>query len=213
MPNSLIIIVIMVFTPVIIAYAEEPSLTDEPYIYIGQRSNAMSTGEKLLILQSRKIVQQFKYKLGKTLKYSLKSLGPASAIKTCNEIAPKLAKDFSEKFQIQIYRVSLKNRNPIQGKADQWETSRLNDFDEHKALLEKDTFLETSEIVNELDKFYFRYMQALDVKPLCLTCHGEKNYIPAEVHQVLRNIYPNDTAIEYRIGDIRGAVSIKKMMH
>ncbi len=213
MPNSLIIVVIMVLAPIIIVYADEPSFTDEQYIYVGQKSNAMSTGEKLLILQSRKIVQDFKRRLGKTLKYSLKSAGPASAIKTCSEIAPKLATEFSEKFQIKIYRVSLKNRNLIQGKPDQWETIRLKDFDEHKTLLEKDAFLETSEITNESDRFYFRYMQALSVKPLCLTCHGEKNYIPVEVKQILRRIYPNDTATEYRIGDIRGAVSIKKLMH
>jgi hypothetical protein len=67
--------------------------------------------------------------------------------------------------------------------------------------------------VAEPQAAYFRFMKALPVKPLCLTCHGSEQTIPASVQARLAHEYPNDTATGYSVGQIRGAVSIKRRLN
>ncbi len=57
---------------------------------------------------------------------------------------------------------------------------------------------------------YFRYMKAIGTQPVCLTCHGTSEQIPANVEEALATSYPFDQATGYSAGDIRGAVSIKQ---
>jgi hypothetical protein len=52
----------------------------------------------------------------------------------------------------------------------------------------------------------FRYMQAIETKKICLVCHGEN--ITAPIAEKLAEFYPDDTAIGFKLGDIRGAFRI-----
>lgn len=52
----------------------------------------------------------------------------------------------------------------------------------------------------------FRYMKAIPTKGLCLTCHGEALTEP--VKATLAELYPEDKATGFKVGDIRGAFSI-----
>jgi len=54
-----------------------------------------------------------------------------------------------------------------------------------------------------------RYLRALPTGPLCLTCHGQPKDIPNDVASTLNELYPYDKAIGYKLGEIRGAISIK----
>jgi len=74
---------------------------------------------------------------------------------------------------------SLKLLNP-NNKPDEWETKILNKFD-------KKEFKETYEIYNYKGSEHLRYMKALVVKQECLKCHAQQGY---------------------KIGDIRGGISI-----
>ena len=53
-------------------------------------------------------------------------------------------------------------------------------------------------------------MKAIPVQPLCLTCHGTDEMIAPEVAQRLQSDYPHDRARGYTVGQIRGAVTIKR---
>jgi hypothetical protein len=109
-----------------------------------------------------------------------------------------------------VSRVSLKTRNPLLGQPDAWEQQVLRDFDQRLGNGEKPEALEKAEQVDEPAGRYFRYMKALPVQPLCLTCHGTAETIPEPVKSKLASDYPHDNATGYLLGQIRGAISIKQ---
>jgi hypothetical protein len=70
-----------------------------------------------------------------------------------------------------------------------------------------------AEVVSEPQGRYFRYLKAIGVAPLCLTCHGAKEQIPEPVRAALKTYYPHDQAVNYQAGDLRGGVSIKQPLN
>jgi len=68
------------------------------------------------------------------------------------------------------------------------------------------------EIVSEGDYNYLRYMKPIIVQAECLNCHGSQTDIIPEVKELIAQNYSEDKAIDYKIGDLRGAVSIKKVV-
>ena len=182
------------------------------YIQVGIKEKATSTAEEMLISEARLVSKLLKKELGNTLKNSIKNSGMPSSIEACSDLAPKIAIDLSKQFDAKITRVSIKNRNPLIGSPDLWEQLVLKEFDNNKTIISPHTILEKSAIVNEPQGFYFRYMQALVVKPLCLSCHGKPSDITNAVTSKIKKNYPNDIAKNYDLGDIRGAISIKKLI-
>ena len=86
----------------------------------------------------------------------------------------------------------------------------MAEFDRRVAAGEKAEILEYSETIDEPRGRYFRYMKALPVQPLCLTCHGAAENIPENVEARLAIEYPHDRATGYALGQVRGAVTIKQ---
>ena len=83
-------------------------------------------------------------------------------------------------------------------------------FDRRAAGGEQVESLEYSETTDEPLGRYFRYMKALPVQPLCLSCHGAAENIPDQVKAKLAIEYPHDRATGYGLDQIRDAVTIKK---
>lgn len=149
-------------------------------------------------------------RLGAVLKREMAAGGPDNAIAVCREIAPGLAGELSRKTGARVSRVSLKTRNPLLGQPDAWEQQVLAEFDRQAAQGAKPETLERSELVTESQGRFFRYMKAIPVQPLCLTCHGTPDSIPDAVKARLAADYPHDRATGYALGQIRGAVTIKQ---
>lgn len=147
--------------------------------------------------------------LAGTLKQAIQRDGPAAAIKVCSEQAPAIAGELSRQKGWRVTRVGTRVRNPLLGMPDAWEQQVLADF--QRRALEGESFsaMSHAEVVTEPDGDYFRYMQAIGTRPVCLTCHGPVEQIPAPVHAILKQQYPFDEATGYAPGDLRGAVSIK----
>jgi hypothetical protein len=148
-------------------------------------------------------------KLGAALKQEMAAGGPERAITVCRDIAPGLAGELSRSSGARVARVSLKTRNPLLGLPDAWEQKVLMDFDRRAAAGEKPETLEHGEIVDEPQGPAFRYMKALPVQPLCLSCHGAES-VTDGVKAKLAADYPHDRAFGYTLGQIRGAVTIKQ---
>lgn len=146
--------------------------------------------------------------LGAALKKALAEGGPAGAVEVCRGLAPEIAGRLSRERGIKLTRVSLKPRNPLLGAPDAWEQEALLEFDRNAAAGAKPETLEHSALVTEPAGKYFRYMKALPVQPLCLTCHGST--VPDDVKRMLERDYPADQAVGYTAGQIRGAISIKQ---
>lgn len=139
--------------------------------------------------------------------------GFESAIQVCRDIAPQLAGDLSRQSGWKLSRVSLKLRNPLLGMPDAWEQEKLRAFEIRAAHGEKTDGIETAEIVQEPDGKYFRYMKAIVMQPGCLACHGNPEQMPDSVKTKLNEAYPHDRATGYSVGQIRGAVSIKRPIY
>ena len=158
---------------------------------------------------ARAAASQLIQKLGSALKQEMAAGGPERAISVCRDIAPGLAGELSRSSGARVARVSLKTRNPLLGLPDAWEQQVLMDFDRRAASGEKPETLEYFKVVEEPQGRYFRYMKALPVQPMCLSCHGGSEAVADEVRAKLAVEYPHDRALGYTLGQIRGAVTIK----
>lgn len=159
---------------------------------------------------AREVADAFIQGLGAALKQEIAKAGPAAAISVCRELAPEIAGRLSRTHGWRVTRVGTRVRNPLLGMPDTWEQQVLAEFGRRVERGEALADMRHAEIVTEPGGKYFRYMQAIGVQPLCLTCHGSAEQIPAAVKAVLDKHYPSDQATGYKTGDLRGAVSIKQ---
>lgn len=160
--------------------------------------------------ESRAIVAPFMQQLLAENQKAIKEGGPASAIKVCKDIAPRMAGDLSRQHGIKLTRVSLKVRNPLLGTADEWEQKTLKQFEARLAKGEKPETLEAAEIVSEPAGKYLRYMKGIVLQSGCVACHGGSDVIDETVKARLAEDYPHDQATGYTAGQVRGGVSIKR---
>lgn len=161
-------------------------------------------GSPALVREASQITQRFIGTLMPTLQEAMAQGGPLSAIDVCAVEAPRIARQLSEETGWDVGRVSLKARNSSTAKPDTWETQVLMTFDQRQRQGEAGASLNVAETVNRK----FRYMQAQPTAPLCLTCHGSE--VTAEVISAIRLKYPDDLALGYKVGEIRGAISLAK---
>ncbi len=157
-----------------------------------------------LVEQAKLAGQSFSGKLRAELQTAIQSGGPVVAIAVCNTKAPEIAQAVSAETQVQVSRVSLKNRNATQGQAADWQKVVLEDFDKRKAAGESPDKLVYADIVGS----EFRFMKAIPTEQVCLTCHGTA--IKPEIAEKLKALYPEDKATGYQEGDLRGALVVVK---
>ena len=160
--------------------------------------------------EARALASHMIQQLGAALKKELAASGPDGAVAVCRDVAPTIAGELSRASGGRVARVSLKTRNPLLGDPDVWEQKVLAEFDRKATAGEKVESLEYSETTDEPLGRYFRYMKALPVQPLCLSCHGAPENIPDQVKAKLALEYPHDRATGYGLGQVRGAVTIKQ---
>jgi len=158
------------------------------------------------------VSDEFIANLSSALKNALKADGPVSAIEVCKTVAPSLTNTLSVREGWNISRVSLRARNPMIGSPDVWEQAQLIKFDEMLAEDAIGPVAAVTEIIEEPQGRYLRYIRPLKVQSVCLTCHGTKDDIPKKVAAKIAELYPHDRATGYAIGQNRGALSIKVLM-
>ena len=159
--------------------------------------------------EARKIGSTVPPKMMQALTEEVARNGVVSAVGMCNEKAPQMARTASEQTGWAIRRVSLRNRNP-KAVPDAWERAALEEFDRRAAAGESPATLEKSAMVEEAGRKEFRYMKALPVQQICLACHGVTEKIMPDVAERLHTLYPDDKATGYALGQIRGAMTIRK---
>ncbi len=163
------------------------------------------------LIGMRTIATDFMKDLKSILIKQIQSGGVLKAVSVCSDTAQVLTNKFGMERGIYIKRVSLKNRNP-NNYPDDFEKRILNQFEllqQNKKLNNKTEF---AEIITEGDYKYFRYLKPIIVQAECLNCHGSETDIMPEVKNLIAQNYPDDKAIGYKPGELRGAVSIKKVI-
>jgi len=135
--------------------------------------------------------------------------GVVQAVAVCSDTAQLLTNEFGVERGVFIKRVSIKNRNK-NNYPDDFEKRALNRFELLKQNNELNNETEYAEIITEGDYKYLRYLKPILVQAECLNCHGNQTDMMPEVSKLIVQEYPRDNATGYKVGDLRGAVSIKK---
>lgn len=161
--------------------------------------------------QMRNTAKEFMGNLKSILVNQIQTNGTVNALYVCSDTAQVLTNKFGLQKGVFIKRVSVKNRNKY-NYPDQYELKVLNNFQEMLLNNKLDIETELVELVKEGEFSYLRYMKPILIQPECLNCHGEENTMPAEVSRLIAERYPEDKATGYKPGDLRGAVSLKKLI-
>jgi len=171
-------------------------------------STAINAASKeQMIVESKQSIKQYASQLKARLQQGMKAGGPVNAIHVCNTAAAEISRQVSDQQGWEIARTSLKVRNS-NNKPDAWETRVLHDFEQRMKKGEAIEKLDFSEITNKDGQHVFRYMKAIPTKGICLSCHGDK--LSPDVAKKLHELYPEDQATGFKMGDIRGAFSITR---
>jgi hypothetical protein len=187
-PLALLISVVLVVTG--IAYADEAA---------GGREAA-----------AQRTAAGFMKDLLSALQKEIAAGGPSGAVGVCSDLAPSIAGRISRETGWRVTRVGTRVRNPLLGMPDQWEQKVLLDFEKRASKGEDIGKMSYSEVVSEPGGRFFRYMKAVAIKQPCLACHGTEEQIAPSVRAILNERYPHDAATGYKLGDLRGAISIKE---
>ncbi len=170
---------------------------------------AWAQEEAALLADTRKTALPVLPKVVQAMQTAVSEQGPVGAIPVCKEKAPQLLQDMRRQTGWNIRRVSLKSRNPATGTPDAWETRQLAGFNIQVANGAKPEQLEVGEVVTAPDgKRSYRYMKALPVVEVCLSCHGTVDSLSADLRKALARDYPHDRATGYATGQVRGALSV-----
>jgi len=160
------------------------------------------------VQEAKKITKQFAGQLKKELQAAMQAGGPTNALQVCNLKAMPITEQISNDSDALVSRVSLKNRNPDNVPND-WQREELEAFDKRAAQGENiDTMASVS--VKKLDngKHQIRFMKALPTGGVCLACHGQQ--VAEPVLTKIKELYPDDKATGYSLGEVRGAIVVLK---
>lgn len=134
--------------------------------------------------------------------------GAAAALTVCREKAPAIAASVSKEKGLTVRRTALKVRNP-ENRPDAWEAEVLKEFERRLAGGEDPASIERFDLTEAGGKRILRYMKAIPAKEACLQCHGDPAAMKPEVKAAVAKLYPDDAAVGFRAGDLRGAFSVK----
>lgn len=163
-----------------------------------------------MLTQSRAVTQAMLKELGQKLQSSMAEGGAINAIGVCHLQAPDIANRASTNNQAKISRVGTRARNPVMGVPNDWQAKALAQFDAALARGDKPADIEFSEIVNTASGKEFHFAKPIVLQPMCVSCHGSPEQISPEVKAKLNELYPNDKAVGYQPGQLRGAVVLSR---
>jgi len=144
---------------------------------------ALTRGAELLL--------PFKKELKSALLEGLEQ-GPVEAISVCQVRAPEIAES-RRREGIRVGRSSHRLRNPANS-SPEWVQTAIQmylDDDRNRAAY-----------VVPLSDDRWGYAEPIIAQPLCLTCHGQ-DLSPA-VAERIDELYPEDQAVGFEAGDLRG---------
>ena len=127
---------------------------------------------------------------------------PVEAIRVCRERAPLIAAEQGERAGARVGRTALRTRSSANEPLD-WQRRALESFASRLEAGASPTSLEYTETAGSGEATERRWMKPIMTVPLCLQCHGHE--LAPGVAEVLAAEYPEDRAIGFRVGEMRGA--------
>lgn len=141
--------------------------------------------------------------LGGRLQNALAEGDVPYAIQYCNLAAMPIMDSLSQAHNVSIKRTSLKPRNSKNAPTVE-ERSTLELFE--KQLQKGNKLTPITKPFGKSDQVFYA---PIFVNDLCLKCHGERGTTLSEENYAhILDKYPNDKAVDYKVGDLRGMWSI-----
>lgn len=166
--------------------------------------NSLTDKEKQEYSNKGKEVAQASFEaLSEKLTEQMKMGGTVQAIPFCNIEAMPLTQQLSEKHNVTIKRTSDKLRNQ-KNKPTERELEIINNY--HKLISSKQAVKPIVEVDSNNKKHFYA---PIILKANCLVCHGKvEEFVTVKTDSIIKSLYPNDKAIGYNEGDLRGIWSI-----
>ncbi len=171
----------------------------------GRNENAMQ--------ETRDIASAMLKELGLTSQAAMANGGPENAIGVCKTQAPEIAENLSTKHQLQVARVGTRARNAVMGQPNEWQALALKQFEARLASGDKPHDIEYVQLTKSgAYDLELRYAKPIVMQAMCTACHGSTEQITPSVKAKLEQMYPNDKAVDYKPGDLRGAVVVTRIL-
>lgn len=126
---------------------------------------------------------------------AMKAGGPVNAVEFCNIHAMPLTDSLAGEYNCVIQRVSDKYRNPA---------NKLSEADAD-ILVKMSSSVPIKPVLASENGRMVYYKPIKIAMPACLSCHGSAGKeIESKTLEIITQKYPNDRAIGYKEGDLRG---------
>ena len=158
-----------------------------------------------LAKQGRRISYQAKLAIKSALQNAIQNGGMEHALEYCNLNAMEITDSISlsEKENVQIKRLAKKYRNPL----NETNENESNIFKSYIIAWINGNILHPMVIPGENNHPVF--YKPITVENLCLNCHGTPDgQITPELTKKIAELYPDDKAINFKTGELRGLWSI-----
>ncbi|WP_372744747.1 DUF3365 domain-containing protein [Lutibacter sp.] len=175
-------------------------------VLIGLFSCTTSISEKdkeVYTSKGKEIAEASFLELSTQLTAQMKAGGTAQAIPFCNQNAMPITNQLSKKFEATIKRTSTNIRNEQNAPTDR-EVEIMNQY--KKMISEKKDLNPIVELDVDAKKHFYA---PIILKANCLVCHGKvSETVNIKTDSIIKSLYPNDKAVGYNEGDLRGVWSI-----
>ena len=172
-------------------------------VVMASEAAAPAQDKKAIVMEGVKYIKM----LGKELKGNVTKRmkddpSGLQAAYFCAKSAEDIEKKVAEKFpaNIKVRRTALKVRNP-KNKPD---ATDIKVMEQMEAAMKDGTFRKKPTVV-EVDGVNRVYVP-LVVEKGCLKCHGPVDKIDPKVREIIAKKYPEDKAVGFKEGDLRGVV-------
>ncbi|GAB4364994.1 MAG: hypothetical protein Kow00114_21980 [Kiloniellaceae bacterium] len=154
---------------------------------------------------ARAAIQQLRQVMMQQLQSAMRAVGPAEATAVCRHLAPEMAAEIAAETGWEIRRPALRARNP-DNRPTELERGVLLGYLTRSLAGQPFEEMETVRLVERDGRPYVHYMRAIPMLDACLACHGSD--LAPDVAARIKDVYPQDEAVGFQVGELRGAFSL-----
>lgn len=153
--------------------------------------------------EARSLTERYQEALKSELSQAMGTGGPAAAVRVCNTQAPEIGKRLANGNMNGAWTVrrTAKRARNSQNHPDSEQQHGLSEIQRRLSQGEAPDNIEWQQSRGDS----FVYMRPIMMGDMCVMCHGDPARIPSDVKQVLAQLYPNDEAVGFAPGELRGA--------
>jgi hypothetical protein len=150
---------------------------------------------------ARRLTEEYQAALKNALTQAMAKGGPMAAIQVCNTEAPEIGRRVTHEYpNWTVQRTALRTRN-VENRPDAEQNRGLAQLQKLITQGQPPDKVEWHQIQNDR----FIYMRPIMTGAMCVVCHGDPAALPPDVKQAIEQLYPQDEAVGFSPGDLRGA--------